>query len=353
MLVSVVIRTKNEADRLRLVLASLSRQTVLLGTAASLEGTSPLDLEIVVVDDGSTDHTAEVLRAEIDHLPLRTVRLAPSRGRAEASNAGARQARGELLLFMDGDVLAAPDLVERHARAHEGRTVLARGETYHLRCTRFFLNPETGSPRPGAEADVDRMGAQRSANLVTRAQVLREFATIEARAQPGIYPGAGPRRLYEVEYETLHQHPQLEVLWMAASGHNLSVRRSVFADVGGFRGALEHNDHRELALRLQRRGVRLVPVANARSYHLTHQVGWRDPLADRTWEQEFYRLHPSMAVKLMSVFWLSLTEDRGIPAAARIRSLVELDAMVRKEGAAVDYDAVRLAHPRLGPLGDA
>ena len=352
MLVSVVIRTRNEADRLRLVLASLSRQSVLLGTAAAPKSKDPVALEIVVVDDGSTDHTPEVLRAEAGCLPLRIVRLEPSRGRPEASNAGGRQAQGELLLFFDGDVLAAPDLVERHIRAHEGRTVLARGETFHLRCTRFFLNPETGSPRPGAEADVERMGAKRSENLVTRQQLLHDFAAIEKRAQPGIYPGAGPRRLYEVEYEALHQHPELDVLWMAASGHNLSVRRSVFAEVGGFMGSLEHNDHRELALRLHRLGVPLVPVANARSYHLTHQVGWRDPIGDSGWEQEFYRAHPCLAVKLMAIFWLSLTEDRGIPEHARIRSLMAFDAIVR-HGTTVDYDAIRRALPRLGPLGEA
>ena len=149
MTLSVVIRSKDEADRLRLTLASLSRQTA--------------PAEVVVVDDGSSDHTEAVLAAA--GLPLVVVRHAMAKGRSAAANAGARAASGDVLLFLDGDTLADPDLVRRHAEAHAGRPALVgRGEMFHLRCTRFLLDPETATPRPGEVERVWRGCRPRSAS---------------------------------------------------------------------------------------------------------------------------------------------------------------------------------------------
>jgi glycosyltransferase involved in cell wall biosynthesis len=329
MLVSVIIKTHNEAARLRLVLASLCRQTVAIVATGSPPPEDRTVAEIIVADDGSTDETPALLAAEMSRMPLRIVRLEPNRGRSAAANAGARAATGELLLFLDGDTIAAPDLVERHATAHHSRSVMGRGENCHIRCTRYFHDPETGSPQPGCEEQVRRMGKDLARNCVTRDQVISNFAQVAKKGQPGLYPGAGPRRLFELEWDALNRFPDLEVLWMAAAGHNASVRTAQFEAVGGFDERLTINEHRELALRLQQSGVRLKPVHEAKTYHLTHRSGWRNPLADPQWERIFYEAHPIAAVKLMSLFWSSLAEDSSIPEEHRILSLPQMEAVAR------------------------
>ena len=94
---SVIIRSKDEADRLRLTLRSLAEQTE--------------PPEVVVVNDGSTDHTEKVISEAADGMSL--VRLANSvpLGRSEAANAGAVLASGDILIFLDGDTLAGPEFV--------------------------------------------------------------------------------------------------------------------------------------------------------------------------------------------------------------------------------------------------
>lgn len=290
MLVSVVIKTRAEAPRLRLVLASLERQKIAIVGDGELPPRDSVTAEIVVVNDGADAATAAVL--DETPLPVQTLDLNPARGRSAASNAGASIARGEWLLFLDGDTLAGPGLIARHVAVQREVPGFLRGETYHLRCTRFFADPETGLPWPGCEEQAKRVQRDLARHLVTREQVLERFEEIEARSQPGIYPGAGPRRLFELEWDALQNHPDLDVLWMAASGHNASVRRADFNAVGGFDERLTINEHRELALRLQATGVRVRPVAAARSYHLTHRLGWRDPLVDREWERKVYSAHP-------------------------------------------------------------
>ncbi|HLJ20574.1 MAG TPA: glycosyltransferase, partial [Stellaceae bacterium] len=263
MKLSVVIRSKDEAPRLRLVLASLVRQTV------------PAD-EIVVVDDGSSDETPSVLAEAARALPLTPVRHGSAHGRSAASNAGARRASGEVLLFLDGDTLAAPNLVERHLAVHAatgGR--LGRGETMHLRCTRFLRDPETVAPRAGEEARIAALPPAEIERLrVSRAQVMENFPAIAARAEPGIYPGAGPRRLQALEVDALRHHPDCPVLWAAASGSNQSVDRERFLRAGGFDERLDINEHRELALRLCDAGARMTLVEGAAAFHLTHRSGW-------------------------------------------------------------------------------
>jgi len=53
-------------------------------------------------------------------------------GRSGASNVGARAASGGVLLFLDGDTVADPDLVNHHWLTHSSRQgLVGRGETFH------------------------------------------------------------------------------------------------------------------------------------------------------------------------------------------------------------------------------
>lgn len=70
-------------------------------------GQDRVDQEVVVVDDGSTDGTADRLAA-LDDGRLRVVRHERSRGVAKARNAGIEVARGEWIAFLDDDDVWAP-----------------------------------------------------------------------------------------------------------------------------------------------------------------------------------------------------------------------------------------------------
>jgi len=94
--VSVVIPVHNAAGYLRECLEHL-RQSV------------NVEYECIVVDDGSTDESAEIA-AQFGTTVLRTDR---KRGPAFARNLGAGKAHGEILLFIDADVCVYPDTIAR------------------------------------------------------------------------------------------------------------------------------------------------------------------------------------------------------------------------------------------------
>lgn len=110
LLFSVIVPTYNRAGFLGRVLAAWERQ-------------EPADLpfEVVAVDDGSTDHTREVLAG---WRPARfSLRRASqdNAGPAEARNRALAMASGEIVLFSGDDIEPAPDLLEEHRRAHQRR----------------------------------------------------------------------------------------------------------------------------------------------------------------------------------------------------------------------------------------
>ncbi|MCR4784531.1 MAG: glycosyltransferase family 2 protein [bacterium] len=105
--VSVQICSHNRKDVLKKVLESLKDQTL------------PAErFEVVLVDDGSTDGTQAM--AESLELPyhLTVLRHEKNAGLATARNTGLRACRGHVILIIDDDVIAHPDLLRQHVLTH-------------------------------------------------------------------------------------------------------------------------------------------------------------------------------------------------------------------------------------------
>jgi glycosyltransferase involved in cell wall biosynthesis len=102
-LVSVIIPTHN-------------RSRLLTTTLRSALAQREVDLEIIVVDDGSTDGTPDVLGSASDPR-LRSLRSDVARGVSAARNAGIEDARGAWVAFLDDDDLWAPTKLVRQLRA--------------------------------------------------------------------------------------------------------------------------------------------------------------------------------------------------------------------------------------------
>lgn len=275
--ISVVVPTYNRLHELRVTIPALIAQDRRRG-----------EFEVLVADSNSTDGTAEFLaevareHPHVRHLP------GPYTGRAMARNAGIAQAKGEIVLFTDSDIIASPDLLSRHLTHHD---------------------------RPGSRAVVGM-----EVQVDTYEDYLRKRADRALR-------------------KPLHGEKPKTLSWLYFLTGNASVPRAQLERVGRFDENFTGYGHEDLELgyRLQRAGVPIVYEPNAVNYHWQF-VPWDEQqkkyeLAGRS-TVRFFRKHPALDVKLrlgMTPVSLALHDvvERVTPLKAWIESGADRPGLAR------------------------
>ncbi|WP_095589969.1 glycosyltransferase family 2 protein [Actibacterium ureilyticum] len=97
-----------------IVVPAFNAAATLPDTLRSLQGQTCRDLEVVVVDDGSTDETAAIVAHAADADPRIRLVKQPNRGLAGARNSGIAQATGAYIGFCDADDLWHPAKLQTH-----------------------------------------------------------------------------------------------------------------------------------------------------------------------------------------------------------------------------------------------
>lgn len=209
---------QDEALSFSIVIPTYQRRDIVCRSLRSIFAIDyPGPVDIIVVIDGSTDGTVQALKALECPFPLQVIEQANG-GLAAARNRGAREATGEIILFLDDDMIVDPALLRQHAATYSG----------------------------GADAVVGR------------------FAPATG-AEAGFLSGGSPERAIRDP-----AHPD-RLSAFEICGGQMSVRRCVFEAVGGFderftRGGRYGYEDFELGCRLlEKFDVR--SNADALSYH--------------------------------------------------------------------------------------
>jgi len=231
-MISVIVPAYNAETTLGDCLAALQEQSL-----------SRDRYEIIVVDDGSTDRTAQVAR----RYDARLIRQ-PNAGPAAARNQGAQAARGEILLFTDADCEPAPGWIER---------MLAP-----------FHDPEVAGAK----------GAYRTRQ--------RELAA----------------RFVQLEYEDKYARMSHQDCIDFVDTYSAAYRRDVFLANGGFDALFPTAsvEDQEFSFRLARKGYRLVFVPQAIVYHrhdTTPGEYWQRKFGIGYWKALLLRWHPERAMR--------------------------------------------------------
>ena len=248
---SVIVVTWNAGDVLGGCLDSLAEQRVAGG------------FETIVVDSGSTDGTAELLRGRGG---VTVISKTENVGFSAGNNEAASIARGDVLVFLNSDTaLLGPDVLERLARAARRPGVGLAGPRLE--------NPD-GSLQPSCAA---HPGVLRALLVMSGLDRLLP-GRLRARVVPERWPHDAPR----------------DTGWLM--GAALAVRADLFAAAGGFWPRLYAEDE-DLAYRLKQRGLvaRYEPAARVMhigNHSLAQRLSGRERAARVTAaEVAFMRAH--------------------------------------------------------------
>src|SRR3954453_20661651 len=215
-------------------------------------------VEVIVVDDGSTDGSAAVA-ARYDVRMLRQ----PNRGVSAACNAGVEAARGEMIAFLDADDLWPPDRLEIQVRHLRERAGLGFVMAHVIQ----FLEPGADLPDWLTEDWLAGLGAQAAGS---------------------------------------HESPRGGVTLPSTNGRTALVRKEVFRQVGGFDEGIDMGEDLDWFMRATDAGGRheLLPdvVLHQRlhssntSYRLADSVAMRLRLARESVARKNRSARPSVSV---------------------------------------------------------
>ena len=242
--ISVLVATYNRADYLRLSLACLSAQ--------DYKGR----WQIIVADDGSTDHTPEVIsEARSKHEALEIQHCWHDHQiyrRAFILNQASRKAGGDILIFLDSDCLPAANLLATYA-AHSAPEAFYLGGVYYL--TQQFTETALANFRSFAPQEF-WAGAAQLRNQ-KKGTATRNF-----------------KRYWKSRFYCAFKVRKPKI-W----GGNCAINRDVFERINGYDENYDgyNKSDSDIRNRLVKGSFRAVPLhSKARTYHLYHRVEkWR------------------------------------------------------------------------------
>jgi glycosyltransferase involved in cell wall biosynthesis len=286
---SIVIPAYNNAQALMLTLTSLELQTF------------PKDrYEVIVVDDGSEDGTAEAVKNYTPPYRLVYISNSVRKGRAHTRNKGARSAQGRYLVFLDADFLLVPDclkiLREYHHR-YPKHVISGFPESLRAVYTQYY--PEFSARRKKIIRKIlqphglwnDKWTTKnRIVDILRPDDIRRNFAKVHS-----VIASAGPSKKYTQAIRSTAYAP-----WIMFITRCVSIKRKYFMEVGGFeeRFTMYGVEDWELGYRLHKHGLPFKSVKRLIGFHQEHPSTYRKDDSQFDNLRTFYDIHGSMDPEL-------------------------------------------------------
>jgi glycosyltransferase involved in cell wall biosynthesis len=211
--------------RFTVLTATFNRVATLPGVFDSLRAQTFRDFEWIIVDDGSTDGTRELVGSWASCFPIRYL-WKPRGGKHSALNLGIRQAQGEFIFIVDSDDRCLPHTLARWDFHWKGI-----GDTGRFACLGGLCYQADGATlvgRPLASAYVDAFGLANALDLldgdrcgVVRTAVLREFPFPVFRHERFLPEGVVWNRLFR-RYGARYVNEALLIAGYTPNGLSLS-----------------------------------------------------------------------------------------------------------------------------------
>lgn len=253
--ISIIIPSYNSAKTILQTIQGVLSQTFFQSLSSREPQTTKNEVEIIVVDDGSTDNTPSIIQS---FKQIKYIRQANA-GPATARNRGVRESRGEIIFFTDADCIPESDWIEKMIVHFDDPKIAVVAGSY---------------------------GIANSDKILARC----------------------------IHREIVFRHKVLmPTLCKAFGSYNFCIRREIFDKVGGFDPKYRHasGEDNDLSYKIIKSGCKIYFEKNSRVKHY-HPEHIRKYLLEQFrhgfWRVKMYRDHPSMSLGDGYTFWKDILE---------------------------------------------
>jgi glycosyltransferase involved in cell wall biosynthesis len=293
--------------KLSIIIPSYNRYPLNLWSLYSLENQtiSSNDVEILFIDDGSTDETLTIQNFK-SRYSFTYIRNPINKGRSAARNVGIKKAKGDILLFLDSEMLVEPDFLYNHIQHHLNDKRLVVSGTFYHKGVFTMVYPEFSFQQM---KHIKKLAALHSYPLpsissnspspLIKKEDIQSLNFLKLSFSNPYFPEVG--RMYGDELKNYR------LPWTIFLSGNVSLRKDLIRQVGDFDENFTGWGYEdwELGYRLFKKGARMICKSNIKAYHQEH------PVSPNSYDKEgmsnycyFQNKYQSVDISIHSLFLL-------------------------------------------------
>ncbi|WHX98457.1 glycosyltransferase [Neobacillus sp. DY30] len=271
-------------------------------------------MEVILIDDASSDETPSI-QSETFNFPFRYIQCEKNVGRAKTKNIGIEESKGDILIFIDSEVILDPEFVEQHYLYHQTNDNLVVAGCLKHYCAYTVFYPDFFEHEKG-----------RLLHLIKRRRrwVPREKRiSFKKRIKSGTdkFSFFSKEEIQQARYKVYAYHeptfpeviekygPELNdytIPWKLVITRNVSMRKSLIEAIGPFDEEFQGHgiEDWELGYRLYKYGAKIIDNPNACVYHQEHPRSPDNSIDNINNFLIFLNKHPNFDVGVMALAWL-------------------------------------------------
>ncbi|MGM7700955.1 glycosyltransferase family 2 protein [Pseudalkalibacillus sp. Hm43] len=301
--ISVIIPTYNKYPQNLLTLYSLQYQSFDLSK-----------VEVIMIDDGSTDDTYQQLNKQTFPFQFKLIRCEKNIGRPAARNLGLRAASGKIIIFLDAEILVQDDFLKIHHEYHQQHPNLVVTGIMFLKRLYSVLDP---SFSPEQLEECMKLVRRRKSMRSKVSEFMKSPRIMPLLSENEIRTRSFANLVLPTHFELLYEYTIIKnygyglegyhIPWQLFGTGHVSVSKKAIDKVGLFAEYPGYGwDDCEMGYRLYKNGATYISDGRLISYHQEHP---RAVIIQDESKQNYYRFQETYKAVDQMIISLSFLPD--------------------------------------------
>lgn len=278
-----------------IIIPSFNKYPLNLFTLYSLENQTfdHSKFEVIFIDDASNDKTEEALKTYNPSYHFRYLRFEKNVGRAKARNIGIQQSRGDIIIFLDAEMLVEPDFIYNHYQKHQEHKDLVLSGVMYISFMYSCVYPQFNKPQLHEIRRLVRRDKVKYSRL-NNASINKDTTIYELITREDIdkqnYQSLITTKPYftdDIVENFDNNLTNFHMPWMLFLTGNVSIPKELITRAGNFDEEFVKYGYEdwELGYRLYKLGAKFMGSEEVIGYHQEH------PVAESKWHEAVFNYH--------------------------------------------------------------